>query len=222
MFQIIVCEDDAALRHIIVKHLTDHGYHCFEAPNGDVALTLFESQRVDLVITDIMMPVVDGYQLTKKIRSFSDEIPILMLSALDSIDDKEQGFIQGVDDYLVKPIEIKELLFRVKALLRRYQAVSENKIELSHTLLDYVSKTCYVDGKPVELTTKEFLVLFKLLSQPNKIFTREQIMNDIWGYDTESFDRTVDTHIKRIRERVIQKDFEIITVRGLGYKGVIK
>jgi len=168
------------------------------------------------------MPYIDGNTLTAKLRSMNRDLPILMLTALDRFADKEKGFQSGADDYLVKPIDMQEMLLRIKALLRRSQIMSESRIVLPHLILDERTSQCILDNTPIELTRKEFRLLFHLLSAPNRIFTREQLMNEIWGYDSESYDRTVDTHVKRIREQVLSPDFEIVTVRGLGYKAVIK
>lgn len=168
-----------------------------------------------------MMPLMDGNKLTAEIRKISEDIPVLMLTALETIEEKEKGFNVGADDYLVKPFALKELVLRVKALLRRYSAVSENKIQLPHTELNYSTNTVLINGQGVELTKKEFLLLFKLLSNPNIIFSRDQLINEIWGFDSESNDRTVDTHIKCIRSKTENEDFKIVTVRGLGYKAVL-
>jgi len=222
MFKILVVEDDSLIRQLIVKHLSKNGYDPLEAENGKKAIELFESQHIDLIVTDIMMPLLDGNMLTRKIRLTNSELPILMLTALDQFADKEKGFSSGADDYMVKPIEFNEMMLRIKALLRRYQIMSQQKIELKTLSLNYQTGECIHLGKHIELTRKEFLLLFKLLASPNMIFTREQLMNEIWGYDSESYDRTVDTHIKRIREQIESPDFEIITVRGLGYKAVLK
>ncbi|MGD9605687.1 MAG: response regulator transcription factor [Bacilli bacterium] len=222
MFKILVCEDEFTIRKLIVTFLKKKGFDLLEAENGKMAYEIIENNHVDLIITDIMMPVMDGYTLVYKARQLFQDIPILMLTALERYQDKEKGYLSGIDDYLVKPVDLNELYLRIQALLKRYQITRKNKIELKHTVLDYQKHEAYVDGNPIELTNKEFLLLFKLLSNPQIIFTREQLMNEIWGFDTESYDRTVDTHIKRIREKIIVDDFEIIAVRGIGYKGIIK
>ena len=222
MFKILVCEDDLSIRKLITTFLSKKGYDMLEASNGEKGYALLEDTHVDLLITDIMMPVMDGYTLVNKTRRLSSDMPILMLTALDRFSDKEKGFLSGIDDYIVKPVDLKEMLLRIQALLRRYQITRENKITLKHTILDFMKMTLTIDEKLVELTSKEFLVLFKLLSNPQVIFTREQLMNEIWGYDSESYDRTVDTHIKRIRDKVNVSDFDIVTIRGVGYKAVIK
>jgi len=222
MLKIMVVEDEQHIRKLISTYLIKNGYQVIEATNGKTAFDLFQNEHIDLVITDVMMPVMDGHLLTSKIRNFNSEIPILMLTALESYNDKEKGFSGGVDDYIVKPFDMNEILLRIKALLRRYKIASDNKIVLPHLILDFQTGSCMVDEQNVMLTRKEFLLLFKLLSTPNQIFTREQLMNEIWGFDSESYDRTVDTHIKRLRESIICPDYEIITVRGLGYKAVLK
>ncbi len=222
MIKILVAEDDYAIRELIAVYLKHHGYDVYLADNGRQAYALMQTTSIDLVITDVMMPYIDGFQLTHQIRTLHPQMPILMLTALDQLHDKERGFQSGVDDYMVKPIELKELNLRIHALLRRYQIQSEQKIVIGTTVLDSRSYTCQVKGQSIELTRKEFDLLHKLLSYPNVIFTRNQLMDEIWGFDSDSYDRTVDTHIKRIREQIPEDDFEIKTVRGLGYKAVIK
>ncbi len=222
MIKILIIEDEYNIRKLFSKYLSNQGYETIEAEDGQKAVQIFEKEHIDLIITDVMMPIMDGITLTNKIRISHPELPILMLTALDSFEDKEKGFISGADDYMVKPIDLNEMLLRIKALLRRYQIVSSNKIELKNLTLDYQSGECILNGHFIELTRKEFLLIFKLLSSPNKIYTREQLMNEIWGFDSESYDRTIDTHIKRLREHIPSDDFEIITVRGLGYKAVVK
>lgn len=221
MFHILLAEDDANLRHVVEKALRNAGYTVTAAEDGRAAWDMYCHERFDLVITDIMMPCMDGNALTAAVRGHSKDTPVLMLTALEAIDDKEKGFASGADDYLVKPLVLRELILRVKALLRRYQAVSEKRIVLPHTELDYQSGVMLADGTEVPLTRKEFLLLFKLLSSPNMIFSREQLMNEIWGYDSASSDRTVDTHIKCLRDKAENRDFRIVTVRGLGYKAVL-
>ncbi len=222
MLKILVVEDDIHLRHIIAKNLEKYGYEIIQSENGSEAYEVFENIHIDLIVTDIMMPYVDGNSLVKKVRYSNDNIPIIMLTALDSYHDKEKGFSSGADDYMVKPVNMKELILRVKALLRRYKIVSESVLNLKNIHLDYNAKSCLVLDKQIVLTIKEFNLLYKLLASPSQIFTRQQLMNEIWGFDNESYERTVDTHIKRLREKVITIDYEIITVRGLGYKAVIK
>ena len=221
MAKILLCEDDTNIRKLIATYLSQQGFTILESDNGASACSFFQSEKVDLVITDLMMPKMDGFSLTQKIRSSQKDVPILILSALESVEDKEKGFFSGTDDYMVKPIDLKELLMRIKALLRRYKITMEDKIILKTLVLDRANNQCTVSDRPIELTKKELQLLFKLLSYPNIIFTREQLMNDLWGTDSLSFDRTVDTHIKRLRDQVVCDDFEIMTVRGLGYKAVL-
>ena len=222
MLKILVAEDEFYIQNLICKHLSKNGYTSICANNGLEAMNIFENNHIDLVITDIMMPHLDGITLSKKIRLQNKEIPLIILTALDTFQDKEKGFTSGADDYMVKPVDMNELILRVKALLRRYQVISENKLTHKSITLDYQTKSCTVEQNPIELTIKEFDLLYKLLATPNRIYTREQLMNEIWGFDSESYERTVDTHIKRLREKIHTKDFDIITVRGLGYKVVLK
>lgn len=223
MFGILVCEDDPHIRRLMSEYLSQEGYRVFESTNGEEALEAFEQQHIDLLITDIMMPVMDGVELVRSLRASGCETPVLMITAKGSMEDKKAGFGCGADDYMVKPIDMEEMLLRAAALLRRAGAVSEKKISVGKTLLDYNSFTASVEGKDIPLTNKEFQMLFKLLSQSNRIFTRAQLMDEIWGYDNESTDRTVDVHIRRLREKFEDcPDFEIVTVKGLGYKAVRK
>jgi DNA-binding response OmpR family regulator len=222
MFKILVVEDEFYIRDLICKNLQHSGYITIDAKDGLEAFEIIESEHIDLVVTDIMMPHLDGNTLSKRIRQVNEDIPIIMLTALDTFNDKEKGFNSGADDYMVKPVDMQELILRVKALLRRYKVVSENKFVHKSVKLDYQTQACTIKDKSIELTTKEFQLLYKLIASPNRIFTREQLMNEIWGYDSESYERTVDTHIKRLREKLTTKDFEIVTVRGLGYKVVLK
>lgn len=221
MLKILIVEDDYHIRTVISKTLQHHGYQTINTENGKQGLDVFEQEHIDLVVTDIMMPHVDGYSMVREIRRFNQDVPIIMLTALDTFLDKEKGFTSGADDYMVKPIDTKELVLRIKALLRRYKIVSEHIIQLPHSKLDYSTMECIIEDTAIDLTTKEFQLLFKLLAFPNRIFTREQLMNEIWGFDSESYERTVDTHIKRLRDKIMTNDFDIITVRGLGYKVVL-
>lgn len=222
MFKILVVEDEFYIRDLVCKNLQNNGYNTICAKDGLEAYGIIENTHVDLVVTDIMMPHLDGVSLAKRIRQINEDIPIIMLTALDTFRDKEKGFTSGADDYMVKPVDMQEMLLRIKALLRRYKVVSENKFEHKSMKLDFQTQSCFIKNKQVELTTKEFQLIFKLMASPNRIFTREQLMNEIWGYDSESYERTVDTHIKRLREKIHTNDFEIVTVRGLGYKAVLK
>ncbi|QWB95510.1 response regulator transcription factor [Mycoplasmatota bacterium] len=222
MLKILIAEDDLHIRTLLSKYLKHHGFEVIETKNGKEALTVFNHEHIDLLITDIMMPEVNGHRLSHRIRETHKSLPILMLTALDTYDEKEKGFLSGVDDYMVKPIDLNEMLLRINALLRRYEISKKKEIVFKHSCLNEENQELKVNGEIINLTGKSFSLLYKLLSYPNKIFTREQLMNQIWGYDSESYDRTVDTHIKKLRESVPMIDFEIITMRGLGYKAVIK
>lgn len=219
MFSILICEDDKHIRRLFRDTLEKEGYSVFEANDGVMALEELDKNHIDLLITDVMMPHMDGHTLTKTLREGSFELPILMITARESIDDKKTGFKAGTDDYMVKPVDMDEMLLRIFALLRRSKIANEQRLLVGKTILDYEALTLSVGDQTATLPKKEFLLLFKLLSAPNRIFTRAQIMDEIWGYESESDPRTVDVHIKRLREKLENnRDFEIITVKGLGYK----
>lgn len=221
MFNILVVEDDAKLNKLFCAVLTRNGYRTYSAADGAQALEILDSEYIDLVISDIMMPNIDGYELTKALRDVGYNLPILMITAKENFEDKQKGFLVGTDDYMVKPIDVNEMILRVGALLRRAKIVNDRKIEFGTTILDYDSLTITCNGDEALLPQKEFNLLYKLLSYPNKIFTRQQLMDEIWGMDTETDERTVDVHINRLRDRFKKyEDFQIITVRGLGYKAV--
>ncbi len=221
MFDILVAEDDFKLNRIYCSALQDADFHTFAAYNGEEALEIVEEHPVDLVISDIMMPGMDGYTLTKQLREAHPALPILMISAKEEYADKRDGFLAGIDDYMVKPVDLNEMLLRVQALLRRAQIVTERKLTVGNTVLLYDSYAAEFDGKTVEIPQKEFLVLYKLMSYPNRTFTRRQLMDEFWGYESDSEERTVDVHINRLRERLKDcRDLRIDTVRGLGYRGV--
>jgi len=219
MFNILVAEDDISLNMLVSSVLEQNGYKSYRAYNGQEALEIMDKVHIDLLITDIMMPEIDGYELTKSLRESSFNLPVFMMTAKDTFKDKEKGFLVGTDDYMVKPIDLNEMILRVGALLRRSQIVNEQKLTLGNLELDYNKLSATFNGKTSTLPPKEFYLLYKLLSYPEIIFTRLQLMDEIWGLDSEADDRTVDVHIKRLRERFETcKEFEIITVRGLGYK----
>lgn len=223
MFHILVVEDDADMRELFCTVLNDSGYQTFPAANGEEALDLIDREYIDLIVADVMMPGMDGYTLTKSLRDSKYDVPILMVTAKDQFEDVERGFRVGCDDYMIKPINVKELVLRVEALLRRARIASEKKIVVGSTILDYDALTVTIHGKETLLPQKEFFLLYKLLSYPNKIFTRPQLMDEIWGMFSETDERTVNTHINRLRERFADcPDFEIVTIRGLGYKAVKK
>lgn len=223
MFTILVVEDNADMRELFCTVLSDSGYRCLSAADGIAALDVMEKEYVDLIVADIMMPDMDGYELTKAVRASNADLPVLIVTAKDQFDDMQKGFKSGADDYMIKPINVKELVLRAEALLRRAKIQSEKKITVGNTILDYDALTVTIHGKETILPQKEFYLLYKLLSYPNKIFTRPQLMDEIWGMFSETDERTVNTHINRLRERFSDcKDFEIVTVRGLGYKAVKK
>ncbi|WP_099468121.1 response regulator transcription factor [Konateibacter massiliensis] len=223
MFTILVVEDDDNLRQLFCTVLNKNGYHTIDAKDGVEALECMDKEYIDLLISDIMMPNMDGYELIKQLRAAHYEIPILIITAKESFQDKKQGFTSGTDDYMVKPIDVNEMVLRVQALLRRAQIITDRKLTIGKTVLEYDSLTVYQEGQALLLPQKEFYLLYKLASFPNKIFTRQNIMDEIWGLESESDERTVDVHVNRLRERFKEnQDFDIITVRGLGYKVVKK
>ncbi|MDK2813699.1 MAG: hypothetical protein PWQ08_954 [Clostridiales bacterium] len=219
MFRILVVEDNKNLRTLMSARLKQAGYQVFQAEDGVKALELLETEQVDLIISDIMMPGVDGYQLTEMLRQANYDMPILMVTAKETFEDKEKGFRVGTDDYMVKPINMNEMILRVEALLRRAKIANDHKIQIGDVSLDYDTLTVTAPDMTYELPKKEFYLLFKLLSYPKKIFTRQQLMDEIWGMDSDANDRTVDSHIKKLRKRFENRpEFQIITIRGLGYK----
>ena len=223
MFQILVVEDDKNARRLMEAILTRYGYEPITACDGVEALEIMDRKHVDLIILDVMMPRMDGYEFTNTLRMAGCNIPILMVTARETQNDKKRGFIIGADDYMVKPVDEEEMILRIAALLRRSQIAGERKLTVGQTTLFYDSLSAKTPKGMMELPQKEFLLLFKLLSYPNKIYTRRQLMDEIWDMDSESDERTVDVHVSRVRERFRENtDFEIITVRGLGYKAVPK
>lgn len=223
MFHILVVEDNADMRELFCTVLTESGYRCIQAADGLEALAQMERAYIDLIVADVMMPGMDGYELVRTLREAQCQIPVLLVTAKDQFEDLQQGFRAGADDYMVKPIRVQELVLRVEALLRRAKISSEKRIVVGSTVLDYDALTVTVRGKETTLPQKEFYLLYKLLSYPNKIFTRPQLMDEIWGMFSETDERTVNTHINRLRDRFADcGDFEIVTVRGLGYKAVKK
>ncbi len=223
MLNILIVEDDLHTRKLIGKLLQNNGYSPILAENGNVALKLLGDYHIDLAIIDVMMPEMNGYELTKFLRDNKYNLPLLMVTAKGNIEDKKEGFLVGIDDYLVKPFDEEELLLRINALLRRSKIVNEHKLIIGKVTLDYDSLTVTREEKIVELPKKEFYLLYKLLSYPNVIFTRYQLMNEIWGMDSESDDKTITVHINRLRSQFNNyPEFEIQTIRGLGYKAVKK
>ena len=221
MFNIMIVEDDANQRKLMQTVLEQYGYKVIIACDGIDALDQLDKKHIDLIILDIMMPRMDGFEFTSTLRQSGCNIPILMVSAKQSPVDKRKGFIIGTDDYMTKPVDEEEMVLRVGALLRRSKIATERKLTIGGTTLHYDSLSIETAEETQELPQKEFLLLFKLLSYPNKIFTRRQLMDEIWDMESESDERTVDVHVSRLRDRYrTNPDFEIVTVRGLGYKAV--
>lgn len=223
MFNILIVEDSANVRNYVYQILERAGYTCYTAENGKEALELMNHNQVDLAVVDIMMPEMDGYEFTRTLREGKCDMPVLMLTAKISHEDKKKGFEAGTDDFLTKPFDEDELLWRIEALLRRSKIAAEKKITIGDTVFDYSTRCATVNGKIVDLTPKEFLLAFKLLSYPGQLFTKQQIMDEIWNFDTESDEHTVEVHINRLRGKFKDnKDFYIKTIRGFGYMGVLK
>lgn len=219
MFKILIAEDDNELRQLFTHVLIKNGYSVVGVANGQKALDAMETSYYDLLISDIMMPVMDGYELVKSIRASGSNIPVLMITAREAFDDMREGFVSGTDDYMIKPINVNELLLRVSALLRRAQIINERRLVVGDTLMECDSLTVTTNGQSMILPQKEFMLLYKMASYPGRIFTRQQLMDDIWGYESETTTHTVDVHIGRLRERFKDNtDFRIVTMRGLGYK----
>ena len=223
MFQIMVVDDDKNTRRLFRAVLEQAGYRVCTAENGEEALLVLDREHIDLVVLDVMMPHMDGYEFTRTLRENQNDLPILMVSAKQLPMDKKQGFLVGTDDYMTKPVDEDEMLLRIRALLRRAKIASQRKITLGDVVLDYDSLTVSRGDLVQELPQKEFLLLYKLLSYPGKIFTRIQLMDEIWGADSETGWETVTVHVGRLRKRFDGwPEFEIISVRGLGYKAVKK
>lgn len=222
MFNVLVVDDDKNTRSLM-QAVLGKDYNVFTAENGNAALRIMDEQYIDLVVVDIMMPELDGYGFTSALRESDSEIPILMVSAKQLPVDRKEGFRVGIDDFMTKPVDNEELLLHVKALLRRARIVSEHRITVGDAVLDYDSFTVSREGESIELPQKEFLLLYKLLSYPDKIFTRIQLMDEIWGMNCDTGWETLTVHINRLRKRFEDwNEFEIVNVRGLGYKAVKK
>lgn len=223
MLNILVVDDDKNTRLLLRAVLEEEKYIVHTAENGKEALTLMDKEHIDLVVLDVMMPEMDGYEFTEALRQANNNLPILMVSARQLPADKRKGFLVGTDDYMTKPIDEIELLLRIKALLRRAKIASERKIVIGEVVIDYDALSVSKHGEVVELPQKEFLLLYKLLSYPGKIFTRIQLMDEIWGADSDTGWETVTVHIGRLRKRFEGwNEFSIESVRGLGYKAVKK
>ena len=221
MFRILIAEDDAELNQLFRHVLIKNGYTVKGVSNGKEALDALDREYFDLIISDIMMPVMDGYELVRTLRDAGNQVSVLMITAKVAFDDMRQGFLLGTDDYMVKPVNVNEMVLRVGALLRRAQMISERRQVLGGTVLECDSFTVVTGEESVVLPQKEFMLLYKMASFPGKIFTRQQLMDDIWGYDSDSDTHTVEVHISRLRERFRDNpDFKIVTMRGVGYKVV--
>lgn len=222
MVNVLVVEDDVQFNRVMCSYLTDNGYSAVGCLNVSDALEQMEKISFDMIISDIMMKDVDGFEFAEQVRAVDKDIPFLLLTAREDLQSKERGYNLGIDDYIVKPVEMKELLFRIEAILRRAHIANKKKIVVGSLTLDSSETAGYVNGEDIGLSVKEFNVLFKLLSYPKRTFTRTQLMNDFWGYDSESAPRTVDVCIIKLRSKLANcHDVEIVTVHGLGYKAVI-
>ena len=223
MFKILIAEDDRKLCQLFERVLIKNGYYTKGVANGKEALDAMDKEYFDLLITDIMMPIMDGYELIDSIREAGNNMPVLMITAKNEFDDLKMGFLSGTDDFMVKPININEMVLRVAALLRRAQMINDRRQTIGGTLLECDSLTITTNGESIVMPQKEFMLLYKMISYPNKIFTRQELMDDIWGYESNSETHTVDVHINRIRDKFKNNpDFEIVTIRGIGYKVVKK
>lgn len=222
MFRALVVEDNADLNKTVCTYLTNHGYEAVGCLNANDAYDALYEQVFDLIISDIMMPVVDGFEFVEAVRSVNPEIPILFMTARDDLAAKQKGYRIGIDDYMVKPIELEEMLLRIGALLRRARIAASKKLTIGRFSMDMDEHAAYLGGDEIPLTTREFDILYKLLSYPKKTFTRQQLMDEFWDNDTTSSTRTVDVYMTKLRSKLADcTDFEIKTVHGLGYKAVI-
>jgi two-component system, OmpR family, response regulator len=224
MTTILIADDDINILELVTIHLSQAGYHVFQAKDGTEAFGLLKREACDLAVVDVMMPFMDGFSLTREIRRTYD-IPVILLTAKNQIEDKEEGFRSGTDDYLVKPFEPKELLFRIEALLRRYdKQTDDSSIRLSRTTINKRNYEVQIGDRTVLLPLKEFELLYFLASHPMQVFSRDHLIGRIWGQDYEGDERTVDVHVKRLRERfsALTDDFQIKTVRGVGYSMEIR
>lgn len=222
MINILVLEDDAKLNQTVCTYLNDSGFHAKGCLSANDAYDEMYNNLYELIISDIMMPEVDGFEFAENVRRVNKHIPILFMSAKDDLPSKQKGFLLGIDDYMVKPIELGELLLRVRALLRRANIEMERKLTVGNLTLDADAMTATIAGEDIPATTREFNILYKLLSYPNKTFSRSQLMDEFWGVDSDTSLRAVDVYITKLRDKFSACDgFEIKTVRGLGYKAVL-
>lgn len=221
MFKILIAEDDKELRQLFTHVLRQNGYAVTGVSDGREALNALNDSYYDMIISDIMMPNMDGYDLVRALRESGSTTPVLMITAKDSFDDMKLGFNSGTDDFMVKPVNVNEMVLRVGALLRRAQMINERRLTFGDTVMECDSLTVTYNGEKMILPQKEFMLLYKMASFPGKIFTRQQLMDEIWGYESETDTHTVDVHIGRLRDRFRDnRDFKIVTMRGVGYKVV--
>lgn len=219
MFKILIAEDDLELRQLFQHVLIQNGFYVKGVSNGKEGLSAIEEEMFDVVISDVMMPIMDGYTFVRELRDIGINVPVLMITAKDAFNDMYIGFHSGTDDYMVKPVNINEMVLRVNALLRRAQMISEKKQTIGNTLIEWDAMTVVSNGERIILPQKEFMLLYKMASYPGRIFTRQQLMDEIWGYGSESDSHTVEVHVGKLRERFKDnKDFKIVTIRGVGYK----
>lgn len=223
MFKILVVEDDKELNRTVCSFLNHSGYEATGCLNADNAFDAMYENVFDLIVSDIMMPGTDGFEFAKEVRVMNADIPILFMTARDDIASKQRGFRIGVDDYMVKPIDLDELFLRNGALLRRAKIAANRKLEIGSFVMDADEHTAYLNEEEIQMTNREFSILYKLLSYPKKTFTRTQLMDEFWDADTETAPRAVDVYMTKLRSKLAEcDDFEIVTVHGLGYKAVIK
>ena len=223
MFQIMVVEDDINARRLMQAVIEQNGYEAIPASDGAEALALMDKKHVDLIVLDVMMPHMDGYTLARELRSAGNNVPILMVTARQSAKDKKEGFLAGTDDYMVKPVDEEEMLWRIEALLRRYCSRADRRLTVGATVLDRGSLQVVSPQGAQQLTAKEFLLLYKLLSYPRTLFTKRQLIDDIWDLDSEVDEHTVEVYISRLREKFRDNgDFELRTIRGFGYMGMLR
>lgn len=223
MFKILVVEDDFELNRSVCDFLKHNNFQAEGALNANIAYDMLYMTAFDLIISDIMMPDVDGYEFAKTVRQLNEDIPILFMTARDDFNSKHQGYRAGIDDYMVKPVDMNELLLRIGALLRRAKIASSHRLEVGSLILDADERSAYLNGEEIALTKREFNILYKLLSYPKKAFTRNQLLEEFWDVDSDTTPRAVDVYITKLRDKLTDcQDFEIVTVRGLGYKAVLK
>lgn len=221
MYKVLIAEDDRELLQLFTHVLTRQGYTVKGVTNGKEALNAVDNDYFDIILSDIMMPIMDGYEFVRQLREDGNITPVMMITAKDAFDDMRMGFLSGTDDYMIKPVNVNEMVLRIQALLRRAQMINDRRLVIGNTVLECDTFTVTYDGDSAVLPQKEFMLLYKMASYPGRIFTRQQLMDEIWGYDSDSDTHTVEVHIGRLRERFRDnRDFKIMTMRGVGYKVV--